>query len=74
MITYKKKGQVGVMANLVAFVNSFLSYFALFAFIIVLCVVAALVGIKIRKNKDLKDAQSVKATEQRSLLKYFIIS
>ena len=51
------------MANLIAFVNSFLSYFALFAFIVVLCIIAALVGIKIRKNKDLKDAQSVKATE-----------
>ena len=52
------------MANLIAFVNSFLSYFALFAFIVVLCVIAAFVGIKIRKNKDLKDAQSTKVTEQ----------
>ena len=51
------------MANLVAFVNSFLSYFALFAFIVALCVIAAFVGIKIRKNKDLKDSQSAKATE-----------
>ena len=51
------------MANLIAFVNSFLSYFTLFAFIVVLCIVAALVGIKIRKNKDLKDSQAVKATE-----------
>ena len=51
------------MANLIAFVNSFLSYFALFAFIVVLCVIATLVGIKIRKNKDLKDSQAVKATE-----------
>ena len=51
------------MANLIAFVNSFLSYFALFTFIVVLCVIAALVGIKIRKNKDLKYAQSTKVTE-----------
>ena len=51
------------MANLIAFVNSFLSYFALFAFIVVLCVIATLVGIKIRKNKDLKDSQAVKTTE-----------
>ena len=51
------------MANLIAFVNSFLSYFALFAFIVVLCVIAAFVGIKIRKNKDLKDSQAVKVTE-----------
>ena len=45
------------MANLIAFVNSFLSYFALFAFIVVLCIVAVLVGIKLRKNKDLKDSK-----------------
>ena len=51
------------MANLIAFVNSFLSYFALFAFIVVLCVIAAFVGIKIRKNKDLKDSQAVNITE-----------
>ena len=63
MIVYKRKGTVKIMANLIAFVNSFLSYFTLFAFIVVLCIVAALVGIKIRKNKDLKDSQAVKATE-----------
>ena len=47
------------MANLIAFINSFLSYFLLFAFIIVLCLIAAFVGIKLRKNKDLKDAKLV---------------
>ena len=51
------------MANLIAFVNTVLSYFALFAFIIVLCIIAVLVGIKLRKNKDLKDSQTVKVTE-----------
>ena len=45
------------MANLIAFINSFLSYFLLFAFIIALCLVAVFVGIKLRKNKDLKDAK-----------------
>ena len=45
------------MANLIAFINSFLSYFLLFAFIIVLCLIAAFVGIKLRKNKDLKNAK-----------------
>lgn len=45
------------MANLIAFVNSFLSYFLLFAFIAVLCIIAAFVGIKLRKNKDIKDAK-----------------
>ena len=45
------------MVNLIAFVNSFLSYFLLFAFIVVLCLIAVFVGIKLRKNKDLKEAQ-----------------
>ena len=49
------------MANLVAFINSFLSYFLLFAFIIVLCLIAAFVGIKLRKNKDLKDGKLAEA-------------
>ena len=51
------------MANLIAFINTFLSYFALFAFIIVLCIIAALVGIKLRKNKDLKNSQDAEVTE-----------
>ena len=49
---------VSGMVNLIAFVNSFLSYFALFAFIAVLCVIAVFVGIKLRKNKDLKAVES----------------
>ena len=47
------------MTNLIAFVNSFLSYFALFAFIIVLCIIATFIGIKLRKNKDLKENNTV---------------
>ena len=42
------------MANLIAFINSFLSYFLLFAFIVGLCVIAVFVGIKLRKDKDRK--------------------
>ena len=49
---------VNVMANLIAFINSFLSYFALFAFIVVLCLIAVFVGIKLRKNKDLKESKA----------------
>ena len=45
------------MANLVAFINAFLSYFLLFGFIVVLCIIAVFVGIKLRKNKDLKDGK-----------------
>lgn len=51
------------MANLIAFVNSFLSYFVLFAFIIALCIIAAFVGIKLRKNKDLKDSKLTEIQE-----------
>ena len=51
----------GGMVSLIAFVNSFLSYFALFAFIVVLCVIAVFVGIKLRKNKDLKDSKMAEA-------------
>ena len=51
------------MANLIAFVNSFLSYFALFAFIVVLCIVAVFVGIKLRKNKDLKESKLAESAE-----------
>ena len=52
---------VSGMANLIAFVNSFLSYFVLFAFIVVLCIIAVFVGIKLRKNKDLKENSRVEA-------------
>ena len=43
------------MANLIAFVNAFLSYLLLFGFIVVLCLIAVFVGIKLRKNKDLQE-------------------
>ena len=43
------------MGNLVAFINTFLEYFLLFGFIVALCVIATFVGIKLRKNKDLKE-------------------
>ncbi len=42
------------MGNLIAFLNAFLSYGSLFLFIVVLCTIAAFVGIKLRKNKDKK--------------------
>ena len=46
------------MANLIAFVNAFLSYLLLFGVIVVLCVIAVFIGIKMRKNKDLKENES----------------
>lgn len=52
------------MMNLIAFVNAFLSYFLLFALIVGLCIVAGFVGIKLRKNKDMKEAQVSKAATE----------
>ena len=43
------------MANLMAFLSAFCSYLLLFAFTIVLCMVAAFTGIKMRKSKDMKE-------------------
>ena len=44
------------MANLIAFLTVFCSYLLLFGIIGVLAVVAVFIGIRLRKNKDLKDA------------------
>lgn len=43
------------MAGLITFLNSFLSYFLVVGVFSVLAVVAVLLGIKLRKNKNLKD-------------------
>ncbi len=44
------------MANLIAFLNVFCSYLLLFGVIVVLAVGAVFIGIRLRKNKELKDA------------------
>lgn len=49
------------MGNLIAFINAFLSYGALFCFIVILCVAAAFVGIYLRKNKNAKEASHKEA-------------
>lgn len=46
------------MANLIAFINAFLSYLLLAVLITVLVLIAIFIGIKLRKNKDLKDSES----------------
>lgn len=40
------------MNNLVAFINSFLAYLMMFAISAGLVTAAALIGIRLRKNKD----------------------
>lgn len=42
------------MNNLILFLNAFLSYLLLFAFIVVLVIIASVIGIKWRKSKDVK--------------------
>lgn len=47
------------MANLILFVNSFLSYLLCFALIVVLVIVACVIGVKWRKSKDAKESGDV---------------
>ena len=44
------------MANLILFVNSFLSYLLLFVLVVALVIVACIIGVKWRKSKDAKAA------------------
>lgn len=44
------------MANLVLFVNAFLSYLLCFVLIVALVIVACVIGVKWRKSKDAKAA------------------
>lgn len=44
------------MDNLILFINAFLSYFLVFAVIIVLVTAAVFIGIRLRKAKDAKNA------------------
>lgn len=44
------------MANLILFVNAFLSYLLCFVLIIALVIVACVIGVKWRKSKDAKAA------------------
>ena len=52
------------MANLIAFLNAFLSYLLLFAVCVAVILVAVKIGITLRKNKDAKTAlEAAKAAE-----------
>ena len=44
------------MTNLILFVNAFLSYLLLFVLVVALVIVACIIGVKLRKNKDAKAA------------------
>lgn len=46
------------MSNFIAFINSFLSYFMMFAISCALVFGGAVIGIRLRKSKDLKDGAS----------------
>lgn len=46
------------MENLVLFINSFLSYLLVFIVAVAVIIVAILIGVKLRKNKNAKDANT----------------
>lgn len=53
------------MDNLILFLNSFMSYLLLFLICVAVIIIAVLIGIKLRKNKDAKDALlASKASEE----------
>lgn len=53
------------MSNLIAFLNSFLSYLLVMVVVIIVCAIAGYIGITLRKKKNLtedaSDAQGVDA-------------
>lgn len=51
------------MEKVILFVNSFLSYLLLMAIITVLAGIAIFIGIKMRKRKNVKEAQETQTTE-----------
>ena len=48
------QGRGKQMTNLILFLNAFLSYLLVFVLIIAVVVVACIIGVKWRKNKDAK--------------------
>lgn len=55
------------MENLIAFFNMFFSYLLLFGLIVVLAVIACLIGIRLRKRKDRKEAELTKTERERDV-------
>lgn len=51
------------MDNLILFLNSFLSYLLLFVICVAVIIVAVLIGVKLRRNKDAKDAAMIEETK-----------
>lgn len=51
------------MANLVAFLNSFLSYLLLFGVCVVVVIVAVTIGITLRKKKNAEEELAAKQAE-----------
>lgn len=53
------------MANLIAFINSFLSYLLLFGVCVAVVIIACVIGVRLRRNKDAKEAAlEAAATEE----------
>lgn len=52
------------MTNLIAFLNSFLSYLLLFAVCVIVVAAAVRIGITLRRKKDEKDALLARQSEE----------
>ena len=55
------------MANLVAFLNSFLSYLLLFSICAAVILAAVWLGIMLRRNKDEKSAMEAASASEKEL-------
>ncbi len=52
------------MGNLILFLNAFISYLFVFVLIIAVVIVACIIGVKWRKNKDAKIAAEAEMSVQ----------
>ena len=52
------------MANLILFINSFLSYLLVVAVFVIVIGIAVFAGMKLRKNKNAKEAAESAATTE----------
>ncbi len=52
------------MANLILFVNSFLSYLFVLIFIVIIVIIACVLGVKWRKSSDAKLIEGVEVSSE----------
>lgn len=55
------------MNNLILFINTFFSYLLVLVVVAILACVAIFIGMKLRKNKNKKDALAVKESSEKGM-------